>query len=627
MGWGRIFLPDWNSSRLQRRFALISGLLLTGVSLLFLLLLSQIYRGQMIQGYARASLQVSQLLESTLENAMIKRDLDGLQAIVADMATLDGIQKVRITDPTGEVRFSSAPDLLHRQMNDPMLAEALTQQSIQSDFRVLSDGARVWRTINPVANQPRCASCHGPVASNPVNGLLIVDTEAVGLSAALWQGVALLGALGIMVILSVQAGLWISVRALVLNPVNELDKVAQKLAAGDLDARAPAGGDDELARLGSSVNTMARELQGSITALSDQRAFLQHLVDAIPDGVRVIAPDFRTLLVNRAFRDMHGIAHDEEIAGLPCHALSHGRETPCVPTMVRCPVEELRRGTARDLTTSHIHKSGSGNGLRVEVSAVRVPMMIEGREQLCVIESIRDLDIQSSISQEQRLSEMGMLATGVAHEVYNPLASLNLVLEALSAQDLDAEGRGNLELAHSEIEKCRRVTESLLRLAAPAPEGQLPMPLALRPILEDTARLLGFESEKRGVTFAIEAEGDDRLLGLESDLRMLVFNLAQNAVHAMPEGGTITLGLTRKHDCLQLSVADQGIGIARQDLERIMMPFWTRRGDGTEGRGLGLPICHGIVSRMGGRIEVKSAPGQGSVFTAFLPVGDAHDSQ
>lgn len=622
MSLRRAFLPDWNSSRLQRRFALISGLLLTGISLLFLLLLSQIYRAQVIEGYARASLQVSQLLEATLENAMIKRDLEGLQAIVADMATLEGIQKVRIVNPAGEVRFSSAPGLLHQNMDDPMLAEALTEQKIQSDFRVLSDGEQVWRTINPVANQPRCISCHGPVAAHPVNGLLVVDTEAAGLNAALWQGVAILGALGLVVMLGVQAGLWMSVRALVLNPVNALDKVAQRLADGDLDARAPAGGDDELARLGRSVNIMAGELQGSIAALRDQRAFLQHLVDAIPDGVRVIGPDFRTLLVNRAFRDMHGIAPDRDITGQSCHLLSHGRARPCVPTMVRCPLEELRCGTVRELTASHIHKSSSGNGLRVEVSAVRVPMMIEGGEQLCVIESIRDLDIQSSISQEQRLSEMGMLAAGVAHEVYNPLASLNLVLEALAEQDLDAQGRSDLALARGEIENCRRVTESLLRLAAPTPEGQPPMPLHLRPILEDTARLLGFEGGKRGVSFAIETEGDDRVQGLESDLRMLVFNLAQNAVHAMPQGGRVTLALRRTDDMLRLDVTDQGIGIARQDLERIMMPFWTRRGDGTVGRGLGLPMCHGIVSRMGGRIEVESTPGQGSVFTAFLPVGE-----
>jgi two-component system NtrC family sensor kinase len=107
-------------------------------------------------------------------------------------------------------------------------------------------------------------------------------------------------------------------------------------------------------------------------------------------------------------------------------------------------------------------------------------------------------------------------------------------------------------------------------------------------------------------------------------------NLMMNSIHAMPEGGTITLRVDREHvedpkdrhaaegDFVKISVEDEGVGIAQDRLEDIFKAFFTTKKEG-EGTGLGLSVCHGIVREHGGWIEVQSEVGQGSQFTIFLP--------
>lgn len=605
----------WARAHLQRRFALLGGAVMVCLSGLFLVGVVTAYRADILHHHARAARHVTELLRASLENAMLTRDIDGLAQIVTDLRRQPGISDVRILGPTGEIRFSARPDEALQRLRDPALLPAVQSLEQQVSFRTI-EGRDVLRAVTPVANQDRCAGCHGPVDQTPVNGLVVLDYEATGLRARMLRGMGLLGALGVVVTGATLALAWVWLDRVVMRRLTPLQAAARQITAGDLTARARLDGHDEIARVGQGFDTMAARLQHSVAELGASHAFLQALIDAIPDGVRVIGPDFRILMANRAYRTQLGLGPDDAVLGQPCHLSSHGRAQPCVPTLVQCPLEALRHGDRQWIKCSHTHRTAQGADLPVEVVAARAVMRVAGTDQPCVIESIRDLNTSVAISQEQRLAEMTILAAGVAHEVYNPLSSIALVLDALDAQPLDSEGHACLRLARAEIAACMAVTDSLLRLTA-APAGrELVDPGA---VIRETMGLMRLQAEQAGVTVAIDTDDTLRVVARDSDLRTLVFNLAQNAIHAMPQGGGLRLRCHAAEGEVVIGVTDTGTGIPAADLARIMLPFWTRRADGSRGRGLGLSICKSIVSDLGGTLDVTSAPGRGSTFTVRLP--------
>jgi len=275
------------------------------------------------------------------------------------------------------------------------------------------------------------------------------------------------------------------------------------------------------------------------------------------------------------------------------------------------------------MTTQDKHITAGGKNLFVEVSSARVDMVIDGKVQPCVVESIRNLDEQAKISQQQRLSEIGLLAAGVAHEIYNPLSSIDLGLTALQS-DLQAnEAEKTLEYfqtIRTEIQNCIKITNSLLLLSAPTGSSQ--NLIALEDVVPEVLSLLRYEAEQTGVTISHDIPERSRIIGSDSDIRMLVINLAMNAIHAMPDGGEFRISARHQAGEIVLEVADQGVGIAARDLGNIFMPFWSRRADTSMGRGLGLSIVKGILDRNHATIEVESTLHKGSLFSVRFADAD-----
>lgn len=610
-------LPGWAGRRLQRQFALIAALLILVSSAVLLFVVIREYRASIFRAHEAASMSVNLLLQSSLENAMIKRDLDGLQQIVARLGAQEGVTGVMIANPGGEVRFSSYPGMTGRAVEDAQFGLARTTIEAQTGLRQLSDGREVLRSINPVRNQPQCETCHRAVAENPVNGLLIVDYDSSNVSQLAWRGAFVLVALGIGVLALLEAGLWLALRRIVLDRINRLLAATRQIAAGALSVRTETAGQDEIAELGQSFDAMAGELEHKVEELRASRNLLQSLIDAIPDGVRVIGPDFRIILANRPYREQVGT---EDPAGQFCYSSSHRRDAPCIPTLVRCPVVDILEGGKHTMTCSHVHKDAERADVSVEVSAASVTVILDGQETVCVVEAIRDLETNLSISHKQRLAEMGMLAAGVAHEVYNPLASISLALRAVKSQaGLSDQSRRYIDVAEAEIANCKAITDSLLRLSAPPNEtAEL---IDLTNLIDDTLSLLRLEADQHDVAVTREIAGHPRVVAKDSDIRILIFNLSLNAIHAMPMGGRLRVRTRTEDDKVLLEVEDTGVGISERDKPRILLPFWSRRADGTQGRGLGLAICATIVRELGGHIDFDSQPGQGTTFRITLPDG------
>ena len=225
-----------------------------------------------------------------------------------------------------------------------------------------------------------------------------------------------------------------------------------------------------------------------------------------------------------------------------------------------------------------------------------------------------------------RMASVGTLCAGVAHEINNPLAYLlgNLSYLRESLQDGNAAPIGDLREAVADaIDGATRVRDVVrdLRLFANPDEERLG-PVRVAQVI-DVAQRMAMPEVRHRAQVVVDAHDVPAVLGNDSRLGQVVVNLLVNAAKAMPERpveqNTIRIGVRSAGGRVTIEVADNGIGIPADALDRIFDPFFTTRKVG-QGTGLGLFVCHSIVTAMGGEIEVESRVGVGTTFRVNLPV-------
>lgn len=231
------------------------------------------------------------------------------------------------------------------------------------------------------------------------------------------------------------------------------------------------------------------------------------------------------------------------------------------------------------------------------------------------------LAAQSQVAHAERLAAIGRLASGVAHELNNPINGVrNCVYAIRSAPDDRERTMTYLRLMDEGMEQAASVVGKLLGFA----RKQQPVraPVALDEVVRTVARLLAFDLGRKRVTLELDLRDDlPSVVGDAQLLQEVAMNLLLNGVDAVEPGGYVRVSTRTAGDGqLALEVHDRGKGIRDEDLPHIFDPFFTTKDTG-EGTGLGLSVSHGIVQAHGGRIDVTSAPGSGTTFTVTLPTG------
>lgn len=227
----------------------------------------------------------------------------------------------------------------------------------------------------------------------------------------------------------------------------------------------------------------------------------------------------------------------------------------------------------------------------------------------------------------ERLAALGTLATGVAHEINNPLAIIResagwmeTILKKPEMADMPrkTDFEKGLDKIEKAVERARRITHQLLEFVR-KPDKKA-AETDLKALIEESAHLIHREAANKGVD--IVEELDENVGTIMSDpyqLRQVLLNLITNAVHATEKSGRITLGLENAPgESVRIRVSDTGSGIAPENLEKIFEPFFTTKSPG-KGTGLGLFVTRGIVEQLGGTIEVESTLNAGTTFTVTLP--------
>jgi signal transduction histidine kinase len=276
------------------------------------------------------------------------------------------------------------------------------------------------------------------------------------------------------------------------------------------------------------------------------------------------------------------------------------------PQALRLRIEKLRRDLIREASLI------GGVTVALLLSAYLIIWMLYRRS--------RRFEVQAA--EAERMAYIGTLASGLAHEIRNPLNSLSLNMQMLGEELPNAGAGGSgarlLEITRAEIGRLERLVTDFLSYARPRPPEL--EEVAAAELLDRTRQMLCGAARNHGVKLeAIDSTGGARLLVDPAQVRQLLLNLAQNALAATEERGraaVVRLRAERRGATAVLAVEDNGAGIPAADRERVFDLFYSTKKGGT---GLGLAIVDRIAKNHGGRVDLESEPGKGTVFSVLLP--------
>ncbi len=261
-------------------------------------------------------------------------------------------------------------------------------------------------------------------------------------------------------------------------------------------------------------------------------------------------------------------------------------------------------GALLNLSISPINAGGeSGGGERTFVVIAR--------------DVTSERQLETRMSEAEKLAGIGQLAAGIAHQLNTPLGSILLSAQMLSEASLPEDEQEDVQRIIRQTEQCRTIIKGLLNFARPqhAERGVLALGEAVR----ETTYLMEKNFKLAGVEVAIQETGQPLVYGNRNELDQVFFNLLANALDAMPGGGRIAIHIGPAGPGeVQVEVTDTGEGIPADNRERIFLPFFTTKEYG-RGTGLGLSIVARIVHEHGGRIEMDSAVGKGTRFLLTFP--------
>lgn len=272
----------------------------------------------------------------------------------------------------------------------------------------------------------------------------------------------------------------------------------------------------------------------------------------------------------------------------------------------------------------------------INLEGIKIPVeisltAIQEEQKTAAIQFImRDISerkkMEQKLIQASKMSAVGELASGVAHEINNPLASIAGYAEELldrldRSKDLRMEDRAEfseyLSTIIEQVYRCKEITKNLLNFARNDPLR--PVRTNLLEVINKAIALVEFEAKGRNIRFIkMVGKEDVKVFTDPCQLQQVLLNLLKNAVEAVGSYGLIKIATHTNNGNIEVRISDNGKGIPLRDLKKIFDPFFTTKPP-SKGTGLGLPISYMIMQRLNGRIEVQSQEGKGSTFTIILP--------
>jgi two-component system, NtrC family, sensor histidine kinase HydH len=338
------------------------------------------------------------------------------------------------------------------------------------------------------------------------------------------------------------------------------------------------------------------------------QTFTGNILSQMQDAVVTADAQGTVTLFNARAEELFGIRADV-VLGKQVHN-EHSGLPPCLPQLLSSPEPHSEQqlvcgnGPVRTVAVT-LSRTLAHDGLPESTTAV-----------------IRDLTVPRRLEQEiqrkDRLSAMGELASGVAHEIRNPLNAIGMIAQRFDKEffpQQDASEYKNLtHVLKSEVKRVNGIVQQFLRFARPPSLQMRSVPIT--PFLAGISTLFAAQADARGVRFAMTGTCDGEAMLDPDQMSQALINLLQNALDATERGGSIELGCRREEKGLVITVSDTGCGMSAEQMRKIFNLYYTTKPEGT---GIGLPIAQQVVTLHEGSLHVESEPGKGSRFFIRLP--------
>ena len=364
--------------------------------------------------------------------------------------------------------------------------------------------------------------------------------------------------------------------------------------------------------LTESLHRTSADLDRAHTDLADLTSLSQRVIDSMAGGVAAADADGRLMLFNRTAAAITGLTGDAVL----------GRR---LVDVLQLPAG-WQVGLMQGLPARFEFRFVRPDGHRLELGATVAPLVSDSGKVAGELLTFQDLTLIKQRERERqrqaRLAAVGEMAAGIAHEIRNPLASMSGAIQLLQRElALRDEQAVLLDIVLRESQRLNQIIKDFLTYAGP--QRVTRSTVDIRPLLRETVALL-----TKGGTVGPDHRVDADVPSVpvyhdvdEAQIRQVLWNLATNALKAMPTGGRLCLAAAHEADgtrepTLSIVVEDEGVGMDGDGVERMFQPF---QGGFRHGTGLGLSIVHRIVSDHGGTVDVTSVPGEGTRVEVRIP--------
>jgi PAS domain S-box-containing protein len=569
----------------------------------------------------------NRILAVALRHQMLRRDSRLMTEILQDVGQQPEVQRAMVLDHDGVIRLSSREtDVGVRISRDSPTCLVCHDKSPEARQRwvvVRQSGGDVLRSVMPVLNGPECHGCHD--ASRKLNGMLLLDISLAPVQAQVRTVLRRMGTATVILTIVLLTGVGLVVRRQVLLRLITLGRTARAITKGALDERADATGDDVISWLATDFNNMADATSSLIAEVKRREQQLSGVLNSLDDGLVVLDRRFRVVAANRSIA-RRLCSYPEALQNRNCRD-AVGCALPCRDDQ-ECPA-------ARCLSTGKLQRATyhftplADRGERVhEVYAS--PVFGDDGSVVQVVEVWRDITErvreEERLAEIERLSSLGVLASGLSHEVNTPLATTLTCSEAILDQLEDQEARlsgGTLDAIREgartirdQVLRCRTITEQFLRFARGIPPAI--EPIDLQQVVNSIMSLARPTAREAGIELDLQGDLPVPLVTANTEVvQHVVLNLLVNAIESFAEpGGRIVVRFIVDED-VRLQIEDNGCGIPSEVQKHLFEPFRTQKPRGT---GLGLFLSRTFMRRFNGDVRlVDSAVGRGSCVEIVFP--------